>query len=304
MNDTEKRKKIDYTSSPQQSLGYIIIGIGVVWLLVSLLGLPLWPLLLLGIGVLMLTGNLRPGDVQHHHFSAPIAKAESAEVHLNLEMGETVIHALSDETALFDAELAHLGDVAFSVSGEQHQIVDLKHAENFHFRWLNPANWLSFLDDLSWDIGLNSTLPTQLYINGGVGKTALNLGDLNLTGLDVKTGMGEVDLTLPAPNKSYDASLKGGMGEFKINISDGAALNLDIHGGMGEFKIKTPKNSAVHIQSKMGIGEVNASARFTNVVDDTYGVGGSGTWKTEGFDSVERKIFIRFNTGLGALNVE
>ena len=103
MNETEKRKRVEYTSSPQQSLAYIIIGIGVVWLLVNIIGWSLWPLLLLGVGILMLTGTLRPGDIQHHHFHAPVAEAESAEVHLNLEVGETTIHALSDETALFES---------------------------------------------------------------------------------------------------------------------------------------------------------------------------------------------------------
>ena len=305
MNKMEKRKRVDFTSSPQQSLAYIIIGIGVVWLLMNVVGWSLWPLLLVGIGILMLTGNLRPGDVQHHHFRAPIDEAESAEINLNLEVGETTIHPLSDENTLIDAELAHLGDVTFTVTGEQHPIVNLEHSEHFSFRWLNPANWFSHFSDLNWDIGLSPRLPTRLNVNGGAGKSVLNLDGINLTGLGVKSGLGEVDLTLPATTESYDAQLTGGVGEFKITISRGAAINLDIKGGVGEFKINLPRESVARIEASMGVGEVKTSSRFTKISGGhTAGVGGSGTWETEGFETTDRKIYIRFSGGMGALNVQ
>ena len=305
MNEMEKRKRVDFTSAPQQSLAYVLIGIGVVWLLVNIVGWSLWPLLLLGIGILMLTGNLRPGDVQHHHFRAPIDEAESAEIYLNLEVGETTIHPLSDETVLIDAELAHLGDVTFTVTGEHHQIINLEHAEHFNFRWLNPANWFSHHDDLKWDIGLNPRLPMQLNVNGGAGKSVLNLDGINLTDLRVKSGLGEVHLRLPATAERYDAQLTGGVGEFNINIARGAAINLDVKGGVGEFKINTPHDSGVHIEASMGVGEVKTSSRFTKIGGGhAAGVGGSGTWESDDFEAADRKIYLRFSGGLGALNVQ
>ncbi len=305
MEDNEKRKHVEYTSSPQKSLAYIIIGIGVIWLLLNLVGWSLWPLLLLGIGILMLTGNLRPGDVQHHHFHAPVDGAESVEVDINLEVGEATLRAMEDETALFDAEIAHLGDVNFSVTGDQNRLVSLKHAESFAWRWLNPANWFSHYDNLDWDVGLNRTVPTDLHVSGGAGKAMLNLDGVNLSGINVKSGVGEVELNLPATDAGYDAYVHGGVGEFDITIAVGTAVNLKIEGGVGEFKIHTPRDSAVRIEARMGVGEVKAGSRFNKISGGhTSGIGGSGTWETEGFGSAERQIVIHFNGGVGELKVD
>ena len=283
MDNQGKRKQVEYVSTPPKTLAYVLIGIGAVWLLVSVIGWSLWPLLLLGIGLLMLTGYLRPGDVQTHHFSAPLDGAESAEVHLNLEVGETVIQALDDETALIDADITHLGDVIFTVTGEQHRVVNLKHAESFALRWVNPANWFSHYNDLTWTIGLNPTVPTQLTVSGGAGKADLNLDGMNLTGVQVKGGVGETALSLPATKGAYE---------------------VQIQAGVGEFRVHTPETAAVRLEVRTSVGDVKTSSRLSRISDGHItGISG-GVWETDSFGRAKHKITIHFNGGVGALTVD
>lgn len=247
----------------------------------------------------MSTPNLKTG-----RFSAPVDGTTSAHIHLGLSAGEMTVRAGSDPASLIDAEVAYLGEIDFRVLGDAEKSVVLSQKAEWMLEWFNPANW-SAVSDLRWTVNLSPAVPLHLEINGGVGRCHFDLSGLNLTALTVNGGAGEIDLVLPAMDAPYEATVNGGMGEIEIEIAPGAAINLNVRSGVGKVDIDTPADAAVHIDARFGLGETQAGARFTRVSgsESDLPFAQHSVWETPGFAGAARPIAIRFEGGVGSLNV-
>ena len=313
----EKPKRVVIKRSEPGSGGnprmgaYILIGIGVFFLLANLgiiAGIGrLWPLILVAIGAWLLLGRGDNASVQHDHFSAPVEGATSARVRLDLSVGENVVHSRVEPSTLIDADVTYLGEVRFAVQGDTDKQVNLGQTGGYG-AFVNPANWSFFNSnpgkDLRWEIGLNPTVATDLDVNGGVGKSQLDLSSMKLTHLDVTGGLGEVDVTLPASAEKLDARLQVGVGRLDVTIPSGSAVYARVKGGVGETNITTPPDGAVRVVGKNGLGEMNVAARFQRVSGSgNSGFGQAGTWETPGFDSAAQQIVIEYDGGVGQLRV-
>jgi hypothetical protein len=84
-----------------------------------------------------------------------------------------------------------------------------------------------------------------------------------------------------------DISLKMGdkLKESKVRIESGVA----------KVKVMVPKNVACQIKMD---GALNAKDF------DGFSKSGSGTWKTENFETGSNKIYLEINSGLSAVSVE
>jgi hypothetical protein len=307
-----KRHEPGSSGSSPHTGAWILIGIGVFLLLANLgiiAGLSrLWPLIFVVIGLWILFGRGTRAETKHEHFSTPVENATSARVKLNLSVGETVVTPLSDTSQLIDADLNYLGEIHFATQGDTEKFVSLGQTENSWGAFMNPANWAWFGSkpdqELSWRIGLNPNVPTDLDINGGVGRCRIDLSALNLTALDVSGGVGEADVTLPSKNDHLDGRVQVGVGRLDITIPQGLAGNLRVKGGVGETNIDTAPEAAVRLNAKTGIGDVRVSPRFQKVSggDDDF-IGKSGVWETPGFAESARQIVIDFDGGIGQLRL-
>src|SRR5262252_8638843 len=70
------------------------------------------------------------------------------------------------------------------------------------YRPLSSADWASFLwtpDDHRADIVLNSALPWDLEVRGGVSRLDANLSGLRLAGFEIRGGASNVELVLDEP---------------------------------------------------------------------------------------------------------
>jgi hypothetical protein len=285
---------------------YLLIGIGLFFLLGNL-GivsglLRLWPLILIAIGVMFLFGRTGTPTIKQEHFSEPVNGAESAHVKLNLAVGEHNVTSTAMADTLIDADLTYVGEVAFSVSGEEEKVVSLSQSPAFTVEWLNPANWFNHNPKLRWDVGLNPNIPIDLDVHGGVGEASLDLSNLNLTHVEVGGGVGEIDLTLPARG-DYDGYLKIGVGEFRITVPSSASADLRVKGGVGECTVTVPLDAAVRLDARTGIGDISVPSRFTRVSGGGDGISKSGVWETPDFDSAEHRVVIDFEGGVGELRV-
>lgn len=318
----------------------ILIGVGVIWLMGNLgiisganiaVLFRLWPLILIVIGLdllfgrqspiigaliavgtvilivgLMLAGpslGLAPNlETVEESFSEPLGDATSARIDLNVGIGDATIRALTDSANLFDANIKHIGEVDFTVSGESEKTISLTQRGGQSF----GPDFLGFGfgggDQLFWNIGLSNSVPLNLRINNGVGRSQIDLSQLQIANLSINAGVGEVDLRLPRMAESYNASINAGAGELRITIADGAALNLSISAGVGEVRIDVPDTAAVQITRNGGLGGTNIPPNFTEVISGER-PGDRSVWETAGFDSAERRIVISFDGGVGSLNI-
>jgi hypothetical protein len=318
----------------------LLIGIGGLWLLFNLDFIPrenwlnlwrLWPLLLIAVGLDFIFGRRFPlagaviglgavglavallftlpsldlpgqPDVATDHYVEPIGTATSATVDLNLSIGPSTITSTSDPDTLFEAQITHIGEIEFLARGATEKTISLRE------RQLNiGTNWLDWFDkeqELHWDISLNRDIPLYLDITGGIGEATLDLRDLNLTGMRVETGVGDVNLNLPATDTSYPVDIKAGVGEIRIDLQQGAEVEFDVEGGVGDLTIALPDNAAVHIEAETGVGDIRVPSFIPQVSGqgDQF-PGMSGVWETPGFSSADRQITITFVGGVGDLTI-
>lgn len=318
----------------------ILIGIGLVWLLSNMELLPslsirvlfrLWPLLLIAIGLDIIIGRRSPvigaligvgtvvlvlvlaytapnllqgSDAVTETFTTEVGTATSAEVNLNLSVGDTTLTALSDAATLIDAELTHVGEIDFEVRGDQHKVVEMRQVGD-PIDSVDVFGFLDFFDEsqLKWDIGLSPDLPIELNIDGSVGKANLDLTGINLESLDISGAVGDVNLTLPATGSTYSARLDGGVGIFDITITQGASVTLLISGGVGDVSVSVPASAAVRVDANTGVGNVSVPSRFTRLSGGDEFIGDSGVWETPDFNQAEQQIVIEFDGGVGDFRV-
>ncbi|MCC6615890.1 MAG: hypothetical protein IT320_20640 [Anaerolineae bacterium] len=330
------------TQSNGTFVAFILIGVGVIWLLGQLNVLSgasfavlfrLWPLILVAIGINLLVGRGHPQvstligivtvvvfvvlmligpsiglaqtvEAQEAQYQEPLAGVESANVNLDLSVAETTIQAASDSSNLFEADLRYLGDVRYQADGEANKDIRL---------WtegpVSTTNFFGFWpfgnfgdNDLRWDINLSPDVPLALDINGGVGKNTFNLSGLDITSLNIHAGVGETHLTLPATDGAYPVTVDGGVGSTDVTIVEGAALTLNINGGVGEVVIDIPENAPVRLEGNQGLGGVDIGSAGLNVMRQSDN---EGEWQTEAYAgaSEDERIVIIFNGGVGGLRV-
>lgn len=305
----EKEKPKRGRSDSNPTAAYILIGIGVVFLLMNVLDINwgrLWPLILVVLGLYLLFGRNSIGSpTKTGYFNTPLGGTKSARMNLNLSIGEAQVTSLTGSDKLIDAEVHYVGEIDFSVSGEEEKVVTLRQTSDSGLQWLNPATWFANFDGLPWRIGLSPDVPLELNFSGGAGRSELNLRGLNITGLRLQGGVGQMNLSLPTSVDGYDVRIQGGVGETRLDVPANTTSNIEIQGGVGQIVLNAPSNVALRLRSRGGIGTVNVSSRFTRTAggDSDFELGKTGTWETPDFESAAHKIEIDYVGGVGSLRV-
>ena len=325
---------------PYRSLFWpmILIGAGALWLLSNLGLLPawswgslwrLWPLAMIAIGLDILIARRSPifgaiigiavigllvlvvflgssfgfdqrADIKHDALQEPLGTTKSALVEIDFSVGKGSLKALAGENDLFVADIAHLGELKYDVSGSDPKSITLSESN------LEPQfNWLDRHDgnDLYWNIGFNPSVPVDLVLHGGGGETDINLSGMKPISLSIDGGVGKVVLVLPATGQRYPVVLDGDVGEIQIEIEAGALVDLDITGGVGEVTIDVPGEAAVRVDASVSVGSVRVPSGYRVSAGNDAFIGESGIWSSPGFEGGEPEISIQFEGGVGSLHI-
>jgi len=263
--------------------------------------------------------------VKHETLSALIDGATSARVQLDLSVGETTVGTLADPTTLITADVTYVGDIKFTVTGDQDKYVHLGQDNTASSWFRNALGFIGSSRKLKWEVALSPSVPTVLDINGGVGKMTFNLTDLNVTSLSIRGGTGEIDATLPAkterytadvnagvgetsvkilPNTSVDLNLRTGTGEINVNVGEGAFGTLKINVGIGGCNLRLPAGAAIRLEAKTGIGDVSIHGHHLQQVrGGEEFISKQGVWETPNYATADKQIAIKFEGGIGGLDI-
>jgi hypothetical protein len=255
----------------------VLIGIGLLLLLDNLGWLPgsvwgyFWPALLILVGVGLIFGRAaRPAPVDD---SLGLDGASSAA--LTFEHGAGVLEVFSG------AQPDHLFDGTFG--GGVQKRVD-RHGDRTEVvlsmgpdpNWLNyifPWNWMGFRGS-EWNVRLNPNPRLALAFKTGASETRLDLTDLRVAELSVETGASSTRLTLPAH-----------AGWTRARVASGAA----------SVEIAVPAGVAARIQGSVAVGSLNVDQQRFPRHGDGY--------ESPDYGTAVHRVELRIESGVGSVVV-
>lgn len=250
------------------------------------------------------------GDEEAHreHFEAPLGSALAARIDLSFSVGRGSVRALpSDSHLLLVADVEAIGEVDFTaLEGE---IASLKlqprPTQGIDFAFIRHGlRALARRDDLNWDCQLSPRVPLDLHLSMSVGLVSADLSCLEIKRLEVKGGVGALELILPAQELPYAVDIDSGVGQIKVIVPNGAFVALDIDGGVGETTITTPYETPLQVQAETSIGNLNLPKTLERTRGGEGFIGASGVWQSAGFDLAERRVVVHYDGGVGQLTIQ
>jgi hypothetical protein len=226
--------------------------------------------LLLIPGALLLTScvvDKVTGPVQYDSKTIEAGGAESAHVALHMGAGDLRITDGAQQLARADFSYnvpAWKPEVRYTTSGSRgNLIIEQPKSSGAH---IGNTRY-------NWEVQLSNKIPLELEINFGAGKARLDLGSLQLRGVEVHMGVGQLELDLRGPVKH--------------------SYNVTIHGGVGEATVRVPADAGVYAEAHGGIGSINVRGLHER----------GGHWETESYARAENKIRIEAHGGIGEIKI-
>jgi hypothetical protein len=221
-----------------------------------------WPWGLVVLGVWFLIGAVVPGGSRVvERFSQPLEGATEARVRIRFGAG-TLTTSVAAAGNLVDGEFA--GGVRARRRGPGRVELDQ-----------DTASALPWLDRRSdWTAGLTGEVPLDLTLETGASRTLLDLGQLRVRSLDLRTGAAETRVILPRA-----------AGVTTVKAEAGAA----------SLTFEVPIGVAARIRSRMTLG--------SNHIDETRFPRLGDTHESPDFGSAPNRVEIDVRGGVGSLRV-
>ena len=171
------------------------------------------------------------GPEQHESRSVDLDKSERVRAELKMGSGELDVRGGAQK--LLDADFTYnvagwKPDVRYSSTGDSGDLVveqpksssSTGHAKNH------------------WDLRFNDNVQLDLKTEFAAGEARLNLGGLNLRGLNIEIGAGTLRLDLRGkPAKDYSVRIRGGVGEATVYLPKNAGISASVSGGLGDVSV-------------------------------------------------------------------
>lgn len=256
--------------------GSIVILLGVVLLVGQFLpginawGI-FWALALILLGLWFLLGRrFAGGKLETQSASIPLDDIQQARIHLHHGAGRLEVSAGAMPGALLEGSFVGGVEQKLERSGFGANL-DLRTPSNMVF-----SAWPGMRADegLSWNLRLTHEIPLQLELETGASETRLDLRDLRVTELWLKTGVSSSTITLPAQAGFTRVKVESGAARVELNVPEGVAGRIHVESGLADVQID--------------------SSRFPAV---------SGGYETPGYESAANKVEIQVETGVAQVRI-
>jgi hypothetical protein len=249
----------------------ILILIGIAWLLSNLgyvaFGVVVGPLILIALGAWVLWGALtRPQHMEAQQVSVPLEGATSADVRMRHGAGRLEIGAGAAASDLLTGTFG--GGLDYRVNRSAGRAdVDMR-VPYGAFPFVFPWTWGR--GGFDWSIQFNKDVALSLRCEMGAGESRLDLSDLRVTDLDLRTGASATTVTLPAHAGHVKVHIEAGAASVSIRIPQGVSARLRAGGGLAGVTVdrsRFPREGGVYISPDFG------TAENTVDIDAQVGVG-------------------------------
>ena len=172
------------------------------------------------------------GPLEHEEATIDLDHARRTRVTLQMGVGELDVRGGSAKLvqAKFAYNVNHWKpNVRYTVAGSQGELEIRQTSDRGAFG--NAEN--------RWDVALNDAHPIDLVTHFGVGRATLSLGTMNLIGVRLHVGVGEVEVDLRGtPKESYRVDINGGVGAATIHVPSHVNIDARARGGIGGIDVR------------------------------------------------------------------
>jgi hypothetical protein len=199
----------------------------------------------------------------------PLGVAARAEVEIAMSVGQLHISALEQPDILIR------GDIAYS---QQSRVVRgfVVCDDTATFTLREDDSQRNVLDNVDespvWNLWLSKATPLRLTLETGVGESTIDLSQLHVTYLDLKSGVGAITVMLPHQ-----------------------AMRAELSGGIGSTTVVIPAGVPVRVESSVGLGNITAPS--------TYRQQGQ-VYVSPGADTAAGRIELTVNGGIGGITIK
>jgi hypothetical protein len=247
----------------------LLVAIGILFLLstTGTLGIGLtelvnqwWPVALIVLGAWFLLGAFWPRGEAQERLSLPLAGAGEAEVRIRFGAGELQVQR-GPAGSLVEGEF--IGGVRYR--SPRPGAADLE-PHDPSWGWVDNRQ--------TWRVGLTGEVPLDLTLEGGAARSDLDLRDLRLRSLAIKTGASQTTVLLPRA-----------AGETHVRAEAGAA----------QLTFEVPPEVAAQVRSRMALGSTQVdTARFPRQGD---------RYASADYATAKNRVDIDVQGGVGSVRV-
>lgn len=203
------------------------------------------------------------GPTQHDFQAIERDNAELVRVNLKMGAGKLRIDTGTDKLAA--------ADFTYNVAAWKPEVRYTKAADRGTLTIRQPETHGAHFgnSEYEWDLRLNRETPLDLALQFGAGEAHLDVGGLNLRGVEVEMGVGQLDLDLRGtPKQSYDVRIRGGVGEAVVHLPSEIGVEADAEGGIGSIE-----SSGLHHDGNRYYNDAWETAKTRIHLDVQGGVG-------------------------------
>lgn len=189
-----------------------------------------WPILLIGFGGWVLLGVFLRGNIETETASIDMQGARDAAVRVNHGAGELRLHSGASGNELLHGSFIGGLEHKASVSGDRLD-VRMEPAKDFV-----DFPFFGFRQQLDWDASFNAAVPTMLDLNLGANKSTIDLRDMTVTDIKLKSGASETTMTLPSSGR-LKADFEIGAASLTLIVPDGVSIRVHSAIGAGDIHV-------------------------------------------------------------------
>lgn len=164
--------------------------------------------------------------------------AEEADVTIKMNIGSLILGGLPTSSDTFVSGKVEISEFEVLTDDVQIRGDKLTYILSSEGRQYQPG-WIFNRDidnDKQWDLMFTPEVLINLNIDTGVGRTEIDLSNLQLADVDLNSGVGEVIVYLP-DDGDFQASIRAGVGKMEIYIPKDLAVGIFIDSGLGNVSV-------------------------------------------------------------------
>jgi hypothetical protein len=232
-----------------------------------------WPTILIILGVWFLVGTASgTGEFVMEESSVDLGDAKNASITFKYGAGRLTLDASADEGKLVSGTFANGLDSRVKNLDTGLDVVLQPPSQAFPDVFF-PGNWISG-KGLSWECGLSKEIPLNLVFEIGASDASLDLTDLQVKELVLKTVASSTDIKLPAKAVATHFKVEAGAASLEIRVPEGVAARVDTEAGLASISVD--------------------ESRFPKQ---------GGIYQSADYETAENKVDIRIETGMASIEI-